>query len=56
MIMPNYSMNKKEKNSFGLSDRDMKTLQDIFKKNPESDIPHVSVNPRSFLMIAILAI
>ena len=35
MIMPNYSMNKKEKNSFGLSDRDMKTLQDIFKKYPD---------------------
>ncbi len=35
MIMPNYSMNKKEKNSFGLADRDMKTLQDIFKKYPD---------------------
>ena len=35
--MHNYSMNKKEKNSFGLSDRDMKTLQDIFKKNPECE-------------------
>ncbi len=35
MIMPNYSMNKKGKNSFGLSDRGMKTLQDIFKKYPD---------------------
>jgi len=35
MIMPNCFMNKKEKNSFGLSDRDMKTLQDIFKKYPD---------------------
>ena len=35
MIMPNYSMNKKGKNSFGLSDRDVKTLQDIFKKYPD---------------------
>ena len=35
MIIPNYSMNKREKNSFGLADRDMKTLQDIFKKYPD---------------------
>ena len=35
MIMPNYPMNKKEKNSFGLVDRDMKTLQGIFKKYPD---------------------
>jgi len=35
MIMPNYFMNEKEKNSFGLSDRDVKTLQDIFKKYPD---------------------
>ncbi len=35
MVRPNYSMNKKEKNAFGLTDRDIKTLQDIFKKHPE---------------------
>lgn len=35
MVMPNYSMNKKEKNAFGLTDRDIKTLQDIFKKHPD---------------------
>ena len=28
-------MNKKEKNAFGLTDRDIKTLQDIFKKYPD---------------------
>ncbi len=28
-------MNKKEKNAFGLTDRDIKTLQDIFKKHPD---------------------
>lgn len=33
MIIPNYFMNKKD--SFGLSDRDMKTLRDIFKKYPD---------------------
>ncbi len=30
-----YPMNKKERNAFGLTDRDMKTLQDIFDKYPE---------------------
>ena len=35
MVRPNYSMNKKEKNAFGLTDRDIKTLQDIFKKYPD---------------------
>ena len=30
-----YSMNKKEKNAFGFTDRDIKTLQDIFKKYPD---------------------
>ena len=33
--MPDYHINKKGKNSFGLTDRDMKTLQDIFKKYPD---------------------
>ena len=35
IIKPNYSMNKKEKNAFGLTDRDTKTLQDIFNKYPD---------------------
>jgi len=34
MIIPNYFMNKK-KDSFGLSDRDITTLWDIFKKYPD---------------------
>ena len=32
MVRPDYAMKEKEKNAFGFTHRDIKTLQDIFKK------------------------
>jgi uncharacterized protein len=35
MVKPGYSMGNQKRNSFGLTDRDMKTFRDIFHKYPD---------------------